>query len=89
MLAILERLSPLLGDMIAASVREAVRRERRSIYLEPGTCVSVDGRDASVIADSGTEELVATRLSPDVVADGRVMLLFAPAGQVVAFPIPD
>jgi len=88
--ALFEILGPLLGDLISASVREAVRRERHSLYFLPASVSSVDGPDAFVLPDTGDEEMAVTRLSGDIVEGSRVMLLFAPSGQVMALgPIPS
>jgi len=83
-------LAPLLGEMISATVREAVRRERHSIYFLPGTVASVDGPTAFVLPDTGDPEMGAVRLSPDIVEGSRVMIMFAASGQVLLLgPIPD
>lgn len=85
-----EILAPLLGEIISVTVREAVRRERHSIYFLPGTVASVEGPEAFVQPDTGDEEMGAVRLSPDIVEGSRVMILFAPSGQVLLLgPIPD
>lgn len=87
---LLNALGPVLGELISATVREAVRRERHSTFYLPGTVSTVVGPDAFVLPDTGDEEMVGTRMHPDIDEGSRVMIVFGPAGLSLVFgPIPQ
>lgn len=83
-------IAPLLGQLIAEAVREALHRERRTVQFEPAQVVSVEGSDVQVIPDSGAEEISAISVDAAIVAGSRTMLVYGPGGLCIALgPIAD